>query len=148
MKQYSYEYAGNSTRLVITSLTGRCYQTLLAAGTGKTKTVRDCAKALGRPCVVYNCSEEVTPEQMSQFFAGLATSGAWSCFDELNRINIEILSVIAQHLWCIQNAIASASKTFVLDKRTLKLNISAAVCITMNPGYAEITELPNNLIAQ
>ena len=62
-------------------------------------------------------------------------------------INIEVLSVIAQQLLILFGAKSNNLPEITFEESLIKMKPTFSVFITMNPGYAGRTELPDNLKA-
>ncbi|XP_050295050.1 dynein heavy chain, cytoplasmic isoform X2 [Anthonomus grandis grandis] len=167
---YGFEYLGVQDRLVQTPLTDRCYLTMTQAlearlggspfgpaGTGKTESVKALGNQLGRFVLVFNCDETFDFQAMGRIFVGLCQVGAWGCFDEFNRLEERMLSAVSQQIQTIQEALKSqresmeqsgqqvGSISVELVGKQVRVSPDMAIFITMNPGYAGRSNLPDNL---
>ncbi|CAK4126621.1 unnamed protein product [Aphanomyces euteiches] len=160
---YGFEYLGVGERLVHTPLTERCYLTLTQAldfgmggnpfgpaGTGKTESVKALGMQLGRFVLVFNCDENFDFQAMGRIFVGLCQVGAWGCFDEFNRLEERVLSAVSQQILTIQAGLSSKKLTnqanFIeLLGKSVQLHSDVGIFVTMNPGYAGRSNLPDNL---
>jgi dynein heavy chain 1 len=127
------------------------------AGTGKTESVKALGNQLGRFVLVFNCDETFDFQAMGRIFVGLCQVGAWGCFDEFNRLEERMLSAVSQQVQTIQEALKSlrekeagdygsiGSITVELVGKQVRVSPDMAIFITMNPGYAGRSNLPDNL---
>ena len=159
---YGFEYLGVPERLVRTPLTDRCFLTLSQAlcqrlggspygpaGTGKTESVKALGVQLGRFTLVFNCDDTFDFQAMGRIFLGISQVGAWGCFDEFNRLEERILSAVSQQIQNIQvglrKRVTDPNAQIDLVGRQLKVHPLTGMFITMNPGYAGRSNLPDNL---
>ncbi|KAF3061368.1 Dynein heavy chain, cytoplasmic [Daldinia childiae] len=159
---YGFEYLGVPDRLVRTPLTDRCFGTLTQAlcqrlggspygpaGTGKTESVKALGVQLGRFTLVFCCDDTFDFQAMGRIFLGICQVGAWGCFDEFNRLEERILSAVSQQIQNIQlglkQGVEDDKAQIELVGRQLHVNANTGIFITMNPGYAGRSNLPDNL---
>jgi dynein heavy chain len=84
---------------------------------------------------------------LGNIFSGLASSGAWGCFDEFNRLYPEVLSVCAVQFKAITDGLRANMATIIIEGAEIALDPVLGAFTTMNPGYLGRAELPEALKA-
>lgn len=143
---YSWEYMGLRERLVCTSLTTRTFVAISQAmsmcsgcvltgpiGTGKSETIRDLGRGMGRFVPTIHCSGKTDGKSLEKVLKGLASSGSWGCFDDLCALPSQVLSACAQHILCVLSAIRESRAKFVYtDGITIALDHGCGIFATCN----------------
>jgi dynein heavy chain len=89
------------------------------AGTGKTETANDLGRGLGIFVVATNCSDQRRYRDMAKIFKGLVQRGLWGCYDEFNRIELEVLSVVVMQVESIGLVKKQHIPKFMFPEETL-----------------------------
>src|SRR3546814_7471070 len=103
---------------------------------------------MGRFVLGFNCDYNFDLAAMGRLLACLCQVGAWGCFDEFNRLEERILSAVSQQILTIQRGLAQRAPQIDLfgdPTRPVKLHPNVGIFVTMNPGYAGRSNLPDNL---
>lgn len=155
--EYGYEYQGVIERLASTPLVDKCFLAMTQAlaqrmggspfgpaGTGKTECIKALGSNLGRLVLVFNCDDTFDYQSIGRILLGICKLGCWGCFDEFNRLDINILSAISSQIENIETGLQQNAIVEVSGKH-IDIHPDTGLFVTMNPGYAGRNELPENL---
>ncbi|GFS27875.1 dynein beta chain, flagellar outer arm [Elysia marginata] len=142
---YGFEYLGSSTREVISPLTERVFVMItqaVKAHTGmlcmgpregtKFEIVHEMSKCLGQPLYVFNCTKATDYIQLQDIFRGLASTGCWVCFNDMSMLQPSCLSLLAQMMSTVMDALRMGKGAVHLQTDDVQLSPHGACFGLMN----------------
>lgn len=151
---YGYEYDSDPSEIIINPLTEKCFVNLLqtyryhmfglmigASYSGKTEVVKCLAKILSIQFVEFHAdNNETFFAFFQQITRGSVCSGAWVFLKNLNKLSIETLSIVTQHLSQISHNSNKQFQTLVSQRKT-----TSFICTSVNIDCSEYWKLPSSL---
>ena len=153
--EYGGEYIGPSARLILTPSTSRAWVGITSALTSqlcvamiggessaKVETVQELGRTIGKYCVAVNCLGLTGCKAISRALSGAAQEGAWVCLGGINRVSVEVLSVMAKQLGELRTALIRGSASIMMDEKELAIRGDFGIFASMT-GLMSV--LPENM---
>ncbi|XP_022099208.1 dynein beta chain, ciliary-like [Acanthaster planci] len=150
--EYGFEYMGSAGRLVLTPDTEQVFLSLaqavkahmagLCVGPSwnrRLELVQEMARSLGHPLYLFNCSHTTDSQMLADIFRGLASTGAWVCFNNLAHITAPVLSTFGQLLQSYLDALRqgkSATLSPPWQTEEVALNAGGACLATLDSAVS------------
>ncbi|KAL5020323.1 hypothetical protein ScPMuIL_003215 [Solemya velum] len=136
---YGFEYLGSSRHEVLTPLTDRVFVSLTQAVvshigallvgpmySGKFGMVLELSRSLGHPIYKFNCTSSMDYCLLQDIFRGMASTGCWIFFNNINHLDPSVLSVFAQLLSAVMDALRAKKAAVHLQSDDVQLNPQGA----------------------
>ncbi|CAH1797693.1 unnamed protein product [Owenia fusiformis] len=156
---YGFEYMGSCTREVITPMTEKAFVSLTQAvkanvgglcmgpsGAGKLATIHELSRALGQPLYMFNCTQQLDSYMLADIFKGFATTGAWIGLNNLNVLSPAVLSVCAQYLSTVLDAIKAGKANVIISTEEVSLSLTGACFATIETSLKAESGNPEKLL--
>lgn len=154
---YMYEYLGNSSPIVMTPLTDRCYRTLVNAhqfhfsgllqgpgDTGKSETIRTLAAVFGVFFVTFSCFRNLNISTLLKFLTGSCLCGSWLCLENFNNLELGVLSLFSQNMFTVLSARRCGLNQCDLRGISSEIKDSWFITACIKTSYL-YREIPDNL---
>ncbi|ELU01783.1 hypothetical protein CAPTEDRAFT_107817, partial [Capitella teleta] len=115
-------------------------------GTGKLETIHEFSRCLGRPFFPFNCTRFLTHDVLCDIFKGLASTGAWVCFNGLNQLSASLLSILSQHLSSLLQAQQAGKSSVMIDTCEVPLNMDAGCFACLDSSVRVKPSNPENVL--
>ena len=84
-------------------------------GIGKTNTIQNFAIQMAKPFISWTCRGGASYESLSRIFKAVAMGGFWVCIDDMNQLELELISRVVDFMSKLREGIMSGATKLTLD---------------------------------
>ncbi|KAH9514965.1 hypothetical protein Btru_021540, partial [Bulinus truncatus] len=156
---YGFEYLGSSNREVLSPQTEKVFFLITQAvkahlgmlcvgpreGT-KLEIVYEMSRCLGQPLYMFNCAQTTDYPQLQDIFRGLASTGCWVCFNDISQLKPSCMSLLAQLVSVVLEALKSGKSVVHLLTEDVQLSPNGACFGLMDSTIPVMPRNSDNLL--